>query len=74
MEFWKFVLLWLVTLLAKSVGFLWTLDELFGLSIGYSLVSISASVVFLFCINGYLPLPSKSKSSDSEKYSTPPQS
>ncbi|NRA78001.1 MAG: hypothetical protein HRU18_07315 [Pseudoalteromonas sp.] len=63
MELWKVVLLWLVTLLAKSVGFLWALNELFGLSIGYSLVSISASVVFLFCINGSLPLPSESKSS-----------
>lgn len=70
MEFWKFLLLWVVTLLAKSVGFLWALNELFGLSIGYSLVSISASLVFLFCINGALPFPSASKYSESEKYAT----
>ncbi|MBB6543078.1 hypothetical protein [Thalassotalea piscium] len=68
MELWKFVLLWIVTLLAKSVGFLWALNELFGLNIGYSLVSISASVVFLFCING--SLPGASKSSEPEKYAT----
>ncbi|GAC13371.1 hypothetical protein GLIP_0725 [Aliiglaciecola lipolytica E3] len=56
MESWKFSLIWIVTLLVKAVGFVRALNELFSLSIDYSLVSISASALFLFCVNGSLPL------------------
>jgi len=55
MELWKFTLLWVVTLIAKSVGSIWALNELFDLGIEYSFLTILASATILSCINGSLP-------------------
>lgn len=55
MEFWKFVLIWLASLIAKSFVFIWALNELFSLGIEYSLLSFFASTVFLFCIGSWEP-------------------
>jgi hypothetical protein len=55
MELWKFTLLWVVTLIAKSVGLIWALNLLFNLGIEYSFLTILASAIILFCINGSLP-------------------
>ena len=60
MELWKVTLIWFVTLIAKSFAFLWALNELFELGIEYSFLSVLASLVFLFCLNGGLPSISQS--------------
>ncbi|EGQ9744201.1 hypothetical protein FWP33_17010 [Vibrio parahaemolyticus] len=55
MELWKVLAIWICSLLAKSIGFIWAVTELFGLEIGYSPISIAASAIFLFCVNGSVP-------------------
>ena len=55
MELWKFTLLWVFALIAKSVGLIWALNELFNLGIEYSFLTVLASAIILFCINGSLP-------------------
>ncbi len=56
MEFWKLLILWCFSLLAKSIGFVWAVNELFGLGIEYSLATIAASAIFIYCVTGTGPV------------------
>lgn len=55
MELWKVILLGLVVLICKSIGFLWAINTLFGLDVDYSVWSVMAGSIFIFCINPSLP-------------------
>ncbi|EOX3945447.1 hypothetical protein ACPHXT_003974 [Vibrio alginolyticus] len=55
MEFWKAALLWLCVFIVKSLGLIWSINELFGLNVEYSLMTIAASSVLIFCITGTRP-------------------
>ena len=67
MELWKLILLSAIVLTIKAVGFIWALNELLHLEINYSLLTVLASTLLLFCINGHLTFSPNKGSKISKK-------